>query len=222
MKSLKQAVFFLTLFSVTLFLPQSIFADGAYGTGCTPVYGGGVQCPRVGQVLVNKTVQNPATGVFVDNLGPADPKYRPEQVVTFHIDVQNSGDQTLDTVTVKDALPSYVDFMSGPGSYDSNSRVLTFTVNNLAGGTDQQYEVKVRTVHPAVLPSDKNVVCLVNTVDAASGGESDHDESQFCIEKQITVTSAPKAGPEHWLLSLAGLGSALVSGLYLRKKAVTS
>lgn len=206
----------------------SVFA----GSGCVPVYGGGVQCPRPGQILIDKTVRNPATGTFVDNLGPNDPKYRPQWIVRFQIVVRNPGEQTLDTVTVTDTLPQYIDFMTGPvgSTYDSKTRTLTWTVTNLTGGNQQTFEIKGRIVHPALLPADRNLICPVpsnpqpvNIVEAkANDGQTDRDESQFCIEKEFVVPQVPKAGPEHWLLSIAGIVTALTSGLYLRKKSTAS
>ena len=225
-KNILRAVFFLTAIAlINLTNANQVFADGAYGqSGCVPVYGGGVQCPKVGQVLINKTVRNPSTGIFVDNLGPGDPKFRPEWLVAFHLTIQNTGDQTLNKVTVTDKLPDFVDFTSGPGTFDSNTKTLTFDVFNLTGGTSQTFEIVVRAVHAAVLPANQSVVCPVNTVDAVvvDTQQKDHDSSQFCIEKQVEVPSVPTAGPKEWVLSLVGFGTTLTVGLYLRKKATIS
>lgn len=241
----KRAVFFLTATVIaSLAFTGSVFADGVttptptptsipatncvpiYGGGqscppapCTPVYGGGVNCPRVGQVLVNKSVQNPSSGVFVSNLGPQDPKFRPGQNVPFRITVQNSGDQSLDTVTVKDTLPQFVSFVSGPGSFDTNSNVLTFTVNNLGGGTSQTFNLTAQAASASALPANQTVVCPVNVVDAVAGSQTDHAESQFCIEKQMVVPAVPTAGPENWMFTIGGLMGALTTGIILRKKA---
>lgn len=187
--------------------------------GCVPVYGGGVECPRAGQVLIDKKVLNPATNQFVDNLTPADPKYRPEQIVTFRLIVKNSGDQTLDTITVSDNIPQFVEYVPDFGSYDPNTKTVSFTVNNLTAGETRQFDLKARVVHPAVLPAEKNIICPVNVATAATGGLSDRDESQFCIEKQMVVPQVPQAGPEHWILSFAGLATAFVIGKFLRNKA---
>lgn len=201
----------------------SVFADGTYGqSGCVPVYGGGVQCPRVGQVLIDKTVRNSSTGIFVDNLGPTDPRYRPGWTVTFKLVVKNTGDQTLDKVTVKDTLPDFVDFTSGPGNYDSNSKTLTFDIFNLSGGTSQTFDIVARVVHVGVLPTDKSIVCVVNNVNAVTSNQNDSDSSQFCIEKEMIVPSVPAAGPKEWMLSIVGLTTTLTIGLYLRKKSYVS
>lgn len=211
----KVLVFGFTFISSLIFSNQ-VKASG----GCVPVYGGGVECPRAGQVLIDKKVLNPATNQFVDNLTPADPKYRPEQIVTFRLIVKNSGDQTLDTISVNDNIPQFVDFMSGPGSFDANTRVLTFTVNNLTAGASSQFDLKARVVHPAVLPAEKNIICPLNVATAATGELSDRDESQFCIEKQMAVPQVPSAGPEEWMLTFVGLATAFIAGKFLRNKAL--
>lgn len=219
-KNMLKAVFFLTaIFLINFSNSTQVLADGQ--SGCVPVYGGGVQCPRVGQVLINKTVRNPSTGVFVDNLGPSDPRFRPDNFVTFHLTVQNTGDQTLGKVTVTDTLPNFIDFTSGPGNFDKNSKTLTFDVFNLAGGTSQTFEVVGRVVHEAVLPQDKSMVCVVNNVKAVSSSQTDTDSSQVCITREV-VPGVPAAGPKEWILSLTGLTTALAIGIYLRKKAINS
>lgn len=215
----------LSLFAVTsLFVlsATSVYAGGTdqYGAGgCTPVYGGGSNCPRPGQVLIDKTVLNPATNIFVDNLGPNDPKYKPEQVVTFRLTVKNPGDETIGHINVSDKLPDFIDYMSGPGSYDSKTRTINFSIDNLAGGDSQNYEIKARTVHVVALPKDKNIICPVNVVDAVSDNQKDHDESQFCIEKTSEVKKVPSAGAE--MLVIPALTTALGMGVYLKKKTIT-
>ena len=107
--------------------------------GGEPVYGGGVISPREGDILLEKTVKNPASGVFVDHLGPTDPRYRPLQIITFLVKVQNPGEETMDSIDVVDTLPEFVDFMSGPGSYDADNRQISWTVNNLDGGNSKLF-----------------------------------------------------------------------------------
>lgn len=222
MKQILRVVIFLTSFVVLINAGiSSVSANG----GCVPVYGGGVQCPRPGNVLIDKKVQSPSSGVYVDNLGPGDPKYRPEQIVTFQIIVQNSGKESLNTVNITDILPQYVDFMSGPGNYDSKSKSVSWTVSNLTPASTQVYYIKGRIVHQALFPADINIVCPtssnpqpINKVDAKSNGQTDHDESRFCIQKEVIVPIVPKAGPEHWLLSIVGLVVTFYAGNILRKK----
>ena len=134
------------------------------------------------------------------------------------------GDQTLDKVSVKDYIPAFVDYssISGPASdvsFDLNSRTLSFNANGVSAGQTQVFYIKARIVHQAALPVEKKLVCPVNVVTAETSGQNpDRDESQFCIEKKAEIPAVPKAGPEHWIL--AALGTSLISGLMLRKKAL--
>ena len=195
--------------------------------GCVPVYGGGVSCPRPAEVLLNKTVRNPATGVYVDNILPIDnTNYRPGAIIPFHLKVQNSGDETLSLVTVTDSIPSFTDFSSidaavENSSYDSNSRKLTFTVSNLAGNSSRTFTLNLRVVSETA--ANKTLVCPINIVDTISSNNgTDHDESQFCIQRVIEVPQIPKAGPENWIISIVGLSASLIAGLKFRKKSALS
>lgn len=207
------------LFLFLTFLFTQTKAVKASGTeNCVPVYGGGVQCPRAGQVLIEKKVRNPSTGIFVDNLGLSDPMYSPGQVVIYHIIVQNTGDDNISSVSVTDRIPQFVELVSGVGNYDSNTRLMTFQTGEIASGSTQTFEIKVRVVDAGQLPDGKTV-CPINTVDAQSPSQSDHVESEFCIEKTKVVPVVPKAGPEDWLLSATGLLTSLSVGHIIRKKA---
>ena len=186
--------------------------------GGEPVYGGGVITPREGEIVVDKMVKNPSTGIYVDNLGPTDPKYRPLDIVYFQIKVSNPTNVDLPKVDVVDTLPDYVDYMSGAESYDQDNRQLRFSINDLKAEETQIVEIKARVSHQSSIPEDKSVVCPVNVVEAELGDKTDRDESQFCIEKEVEVPEVPAAGAEMIILPL--LAGALTTGLYLRKRLV--
>ena len=153
--------FIFSLFaSSLLFLVISTSASA--DTSCQPIYGGGQTCVQVGNVVINKTVQNPQTGSFVDNLNINDPKFAPTSSVTFNITVTNTGSSTINKITAKDTLPSFVNFISGPGSFDSNTKVLTFDVGNLAAGESRTFTVAAKIVDQGQLPSDQGITCVVN------------------------------------------------------------
>ena len=220
MKKLSLKPFFLLpqIVAALLFSTSTILASA----GCVPVYGGGVSCPRPAEMLLDKSVRNPATGVYVDNILPTDnTNYFPGAIVPFHLKVQNSGDETLSLVTVTDSIPSFTDYSSIDGaenpSYDSNSRKLTFTVSNLAGNTSRTLTLNLRVVSEAALPANKTLICPINIVDAVSSNNgTDHDESQFCVQKNVEVVQVPKAGPENWIIVFGGLSAVYIVGKKLR------
>ncbi len=222
MKTIARTIITLSTVAVmTVSFNGLAFAGGTAKTsdvpsGCVPVYGGGWTCPTPPNIMIDKKVANPATGYYVDNLSVYDPKFRPQQLITFQIVVKNPGDQKLENIVVTDTLPTYVDYMSGPGTYDTKTRQFTFTVS-LNGHESQTYYLKGRIVHEAAL-SNENVSCQVNVAEARSGDLADKDESQFCVEKKLIVPQVPKAGPENWIITLSGLVSSMGLGNYLRKK----
>lgn len=224
---------FLSIFAILIFAltasAQGVLAD----TACQPIYGGGQTCVQVGNILINKTVQNPQTGAFVDNLNINDPKFAPAVAVKFNITVTNTGSSTINKTTVKDTLPQFVSFVSGPGSFDSNTKVLTFDVGNLAAGESRIFTIAGRVADGGQLPADQGITCVVNQALAtAENGQQSSDNSQFCIQKPVlgetkgglkvfpapAVTTTPSTGPE--MLSLIGLIPTGLAGFMLRKKII--
>jgi len=220
------------IFSLILIAPKSAFADD----GCTPVYGGGQTCPPPGNITIDKTVQNPQSGIFVDNLTTNDPKYSAGQIVNFKIVITNTTGTNIPSVSVKDVFPSYLTFVSGNGSFDSNKNTLTFSLSNLNGGQTQTFNVQAKVVDGANIPFNNGVVCVVNQAfGTTSGGQTAQDNSQLCIQK-ITVTptpvvttkgglpvapapkiiATPATGPE--MLPLIGLIPTGIAGFILRRK----
>lgn len=220
------AVLFLTFGGV------AFAADGnnGYGAPCEPVYGGGEVCVSKGQILINKTVKNPTSGVFTDNLSLTnDPKYSANSTVEFQLTLTNTGQNTLNEVTVTDIFPSFLTFESGPGSFDSNSKTLTFKVNDLKAGESRVFTVSGKVVAVSSLPADQAVTCVVNQAKAKSSENESSDVSQFCIEKVITttkgglpvmpapqMTQTPSTGGE--MLALVGLIPAAGAGIFLRRR----
>ncbi len=201
---------------------------GGYAVPCEPIYGGGQTCISKGNIVLNKTVQNPTTNAFVDNLSLSnDPKFVANQDVTFQLTLVNSGDKNLSEVSVTDTFPSYINFVSGPGTFDSNTKNLTFKVFNLGAGESRTYTIKARVV--SSLPTDPAVNCVVNQAKAVSDSNEASDVSQVCLQNTVTtkggfpvlgtptVKQTPATGPE--MLPLFGLIPAGLGGLFLRRKA---
>lgn len=207
-------------------------AYGEYGaSNCQPVYGGGQTCVSTEKVVINKTVKNPQTGAFVDNLSLNDPRYLGGQSVTFQLTVTNTGNADLASVDVSDVLPNYVEKVSGPGSFDAKSKTLSFKVQNLKANESRTFTVGATIVDASKLPLNQGVTCLVNQAVAKIPGEESKDNSQFCVEKQAPATTkgglpvmqapamaqTPSTGPE--MLPLVGLIPGGAFGFFLRRKA---
>lgn len=216
-----------------LILSSLIIAPKVFGdASCTPLYGGGFTCPKRGEILIDKNVKFPTKDLFVDNLTQFDPKYGPDQEVTFRIHVANTGNDLIDRVEVKDIFPDFLSFVAGPGNFNQNegkNGTLTFTIFNLAAGERREYFVTGKVFSTGNLP--ENTICKLQNRGQARGNADQFNEdiAEFCVEKRVTgitkggvpVTEVPKTGPEAYVLSFAGLSSLAGVGIYLRRKAAS-
>jgi len=209
-----------------LFFPNKAFAD----TSCQPIYGGGQTCTTTGNISINKTVMNPQANKMVDNLSINDPRYKPGFIVTFQINLTNTGNSNVSKINVADVFPQYLNFSSGPGNFNSDTRTLSFEVDNLASNESRTFTIMGKITDANQIPLDKGIICVVNQATATnldSPSQSSQDNSQLCIEKAqgfpifstTTVTVTPATGPEMFgLIVLIPTG---IAGFMLRKYTMT-
>ncbi len=199
---------------------------------CQEIYGGTQTCTTSYTFTVEKLVQVPGKGGgnFVNNLSINDAKYAPGQDVNFEILVTNTSSQTISSLTVTDAFPQYVTYVSGPGTYNANANTLTFTLQDLGAGETRTYNVTGQIAGSSSLPSDQGTICLINKATGTdNNGTQNSSSSQFCVEQSVlgtstpqvystTVTTTPATGPE--MLPLMALIPGGLGGFVLRKKAI--
>lgn len=204
----RRVVIALILFASALLVSGKAYAQ--YGYGSVPSKA----------IRIDKLVIKPGTSDYVDNLSSADPKFSPSQDVWFKLIVKNTSQVKLNDVEVREILPAYVDFVSGPGNFDTNSRVLTFDAGDFEVDQEKEYFIKTRFVSQDKLPQDKSVVCVVNKVEAKNMDVFDEDTAQFCVEKQVLgAKEVPAAGPELGLLFFASQFGLLGTGIFLKNRA---
>lgn len=222
----------LTLSTIAFLLTTGkVYAAG--DTNCQPVYGGGQICEQ-GEITINKTVKNPSTGSYVDNLNLQDPKFKADQDVSYQVTVTNTGKATISKTTVKDIFPQFVTFLGGSGDYDVKNNTLSFDIVDLKAGESRTFTLSSKVKKESELPN-QNITCVVNQAIATTDtGKQAQDNSQICIEKKVVteeqittkggqkvfppqkVVTTPSTGPE--MLALAGLIPSAVVGFILRKK----
>jgi uncharacterized repeat protein (TIGR01451 family) len=211
------------LFSI-LFLGAFLATFGATvaHADCQPTYGGGQTC-TASTFTINKLVQMPNNSNFVDNLGINDPRFSPSQTVNYELIVTNTGNSTIPTLNIVDTFPQYINFVSGAGSYDSNSKTLTFTISNLGAGQNQTINLTAQAADSKTVPVGVTCNGTTNKVTATdNNGDSDNASSTVCIQNSTavlpatTVKTTPATGPE--MIPLALLFPGALGGFILRKK----
>lgn len=178
----------LSTFVISTIILAASYASASAATICQPIYGGGPSCVTTGNVSVNKRVVDPSNGNLVDNLGINDTKFAPESTVTFQIAVTNTGNNQIGDVQVKDIFPQFVTFASGVGNFDSNSKVLSFDVNNLNPGETRTFNLIGKIATANDLPVNSGIVCVVNQATAKDANDPNGpstDNAQICIQKNL-------------------------------------
>jgi len=181
-------------------------------------------------ILVDKMVGKPngtmtkggvMSVTYVDNLTPADPRFKPGSQVMFLIKVKNTSTVTVNNVTVTDQAPAYVEPMEGPGSYDAATRTVSWNAGSFAPDEEKTYFLKMQLYPQNKLPVNQGLFCLINKAKATNNIASDDDSSQFCVEKEVIgVKTAPAAGPEAGVLILSG--NVLLAGVGFSLKRLTN
>jgi uncharacterized repeat protein (TIGR01451 family) len=198
---------------------------------CTPLYGGGETCTNRGEILVDKFVALPDSNSYVDNIIEGDTVnyYRPGQTVKYKLTVKNTGGDTIGEITVKDLMPDYVEFLSGPGSFNASEGqfgTLTFAINNLGSGESRDYYIYGR-----IKDIPKTPICKITNRAQARASEDrfNEDTAQYCIKTTVlgettttisTIKEVPKTGLEGLLPAGVVLLIVLGFGIYLRKESV--
>lgn len=192
------------------------FAPKALAQSCTTQYGGTTTCVA-SDLTINKQVKHPTSGVFVENLGVSDTPFGVGSDVLFRLTIRNGSGETFNPVTVKDVLPEHLTFVGGPGTYDSATRTLTFTLTNLIAGETRTQEIMAKVV--STLPQDKSMICEQNYGEVSALNRKDNDTSQVCMASKVLGSSTlPVAGFDDLLLILPFVGTALGGLAMLKKK----
>lgn len=204
----------------SLFVFGLLFSVSTVNADCVGQYGQYGQPCNSYSIVVDKMVAKPGTSDYVDNLSVSDSRYKPSEYVMFKITIKNTSTTTFGGMTAKDYVPSYLTPVEGPGTFDSNTRIITWDAGFFNVDEQKTYYFKMQVNSTSDLPADKGLFCVVNRAEATSNTTSDDDSSQLCIEKQVLgTTTVPSAGPEMGILLLAGNFLGVGIGLKLRKKA---
>lgn len=179
----------LLLITTLLFMPTLASADYFVPQGAPQ---------PVAQLVLNKQVKNPQNGLFVENLTVTDAHFLPGQEITFRVELRNTGGNELKGINVKDKLPDFVDFVSGPGSFDSNTKTLNSVIDVLGPGESKTFEIKAKIRPEADLPKNQ-LTCVTNLAQASVGQIFTQDTAVFCIEAQVLgiTRELPVTGPDN-------------------------
>lgn len=197
---------------------------------CFTQYGGGETCIDIdedGKLDVDKTVWNPESDDFEDNIKASEHKFSEGNKVRFRIRVKNTGDIRLENIELEDVLPSFVRYSSGDGDGKSDNTRVEFDEFDLNPGESEEFEFTAKVDFDGVSPKD-STVCLTNVARAEGEHKDDEDETEsdsdfanFCVKTgKVLGKESPKrmpvtGGSEDQTMANLILAGAISSGLIL-------
>lgn len=161
-------------------------------------------------LLINKMVLNPQTNQYVDNLSVDQFQFLPNQEVDFKIIIKNTSQNQLTNIKVTDTLPSQLQFLSGPLTFDSSTNTYFYMINSLNPGDSTETTFKTKVKDASSFPS--SVFCMTNLSQATTGNILEQDTSSICASKNVlgVTQQLPKTGPGDELL-LISIGASLLA-----------
>lgn len=167
---------------------------------------------------VKKFVKTPlnvkgATQEYKERADAENQRFSPGSEVEFKIEVKNTGQTELNNIQVRDPLPQYLEFTSGPGNYDPKTHTLNLTIDKLRVGEVVGREFKTKLKGNADLPP--GMTCHTNVAEGRVNELFSQGQAMFCVENRVLGATAelPKTGPAENALLLLSF-SFLVGSLY--------
>lgn len=221
MKS-KYIVTILFLIASFLTLVTAVHADGE----CSTSYGGTTTCePK--DLTINKMVQDPITGAFVENITTS--KFSQGDKVVFKLEVKNTSGQTFKNVHVKDNVPDNfviddadVNRVNSDGKKDisisSDKKWVDIRLDQFTAGSTAEFFVWTHLVGPY---ASEDSFCRDNwafvTSDERPNG--DRNFARVCVQNKVLgTTTLPAAGAEDLLIMLPFALTGLTGLTLLKKK----
>jgi uncharacterized repeat protein (TIGR01451 family) len=165
-------------------------------------------------IVVDKKVRAVNQTDYMDNLSGNQKLFFDNDLIEFSITVQNSGQETLQNIDVKDFLPKNLGLIFNPGTFDSNGNVVVWKIDKLNPGESKNYLIRAKISGVANLKLSSNLQ-LTNTASANVDNISDQDSTSYFIG----VQTIPKTGNNNMLIKTILILSVASGSVYLRKVA---
>lgn len=160
-------------------------------------------------ISVDKKIRPINDNKSYDNVGKDDKIFTSGNSLDFSILIENTGNQELTNLKVKDYLPAFQEVVFNPGTYDRNAALISFDIEKLGVGESKLFTIRTKVV------GVKSTYTQMLTNKACVNGDNiyDCDQASFFVQGQLV----PSTGSGTIILqSLVGISGALIA-LLMRK-----
>lgn len=166
-------------------------------------------------VTIDKKIRPITDTQFYDNIPISQKVFHNQDQLEFELIVENTGNQNLVNLTVKDSLPLYFTPQLYFGTYDKNSGVIQTQIDNLAVGDSQVFNIKGMITNLPASDFAKQYIKLTNRADAFNNNASDTDFAVYYAEKVVN----PVTGSDSLIIGSLVAITMLTTAFGLRKRA---
>lgn len=178
------------ILTIGLGFTSPAFSQTPTPLSCPSLYNGGIVCQETKDFSVDKKIQTPTDGSYVDLLPENETKVIPGRTMIFRIEVKNKTSRTLRNINVTDTLPGFVQFVKAESSVKQNGEKITYTIATLEAKKTSKVNIETKIMARESLPEGTGSVCVVNQVEAKSGFSNlARDFVTFCIDNADTAAS---------------------------------
>ncbi len=164
-------------------------------------YGGG----SVKSIVIDKKVGQLGINQYLDNISYNQKIFFENEIVEYKVRVENTGNESLQNIKVKDFLPSYLVLILYPGQKDKN--LVTWEISTLGPGESREYLIKAKVEE---LSSGFGRKMLTNKAEVRVGDLYDSDTASFFIgNKEVPETGGTSVFSISLIL-LSSIGLAIV------------
>jgi hypothetical protein len=142
-------------------------------------------------VTIDKKIRPITDSVYYDNIPSAQKVFIERDQIDFELIVENTGDQNLTNLTVKDTLPKYFTPQLYFGTYDKDSSTIQTNIDNLGVGESKVFNIRGMISYLPASDWAGQLIKLTNRADVFNNSASDTDYATYFAEKRVNpVTGA--------------------------------
>jgi len=188
----KTVLSFILLLTLGVIVTPRAFSQTPTPTTCPALYNGGAVCQVAKDFSVDKKIQTPGDGSFVDQIPQSDRLIAPERTMIFRIEVTNKTSRTLRNIAVTDTLPAHIQFVRSDVPVKQSGDKLTLTITSLETKKTSRVNIETKVKAKSSLPATSPITCVANQVEARSGFNNlGRDFVTFCIDNASTNDVPP-------------------------------
>ncbi len=162
-----------------------------------------------GEVLIDKKIKSFSDGLVADNFDKGQKVFVEGETIEFIVTVENTSDETFENIKVTDKLPVYLKLIFYPGTYNTDSNIVEWRIDELKTGEIKRFNIRGMINGVPSWYSSTNPRLMENVVYA----DGDRDTAKYYVMSK----TVPTTGDVDMIYKTGILAMTAAAGWSLRK-----